>query len=99
LPNGVIWPFLILGMERNTKVFAFTFLDARFNIISAIWDVGLNGGSVIGNSESLAVIRSPNALNPIPLGILPADSEFVVNPYGEDEYLLKKIESQDMGDG
>jgi len=90
-------PYII--NRNNAQVPAYTFLDPRFNQISAIWAVDLNGGSVIGNSEPMAVIHNPNALNPIPKGFLPADSEYVAIPCSEDECLLEKIESQNIGDG
>ncbi|MEW6054777.1 MAG: hypothetical protein AB1552_13505 [Nitrospirota bacterium] len=90
-------PYII---NRNeAQVSAFTFLDPRFNPISAIWAVDLNGGSVIGNSEPLAVIHNPNALNPISVGFLPADSEYVATPYSKDEFLLEKIESKNISKG
>jgi len=85
--------------RNNAQVPSFTFLDPRFNPISAIWAVDLNGGSVIGNSEPMAVIHNPNALNPISMGFLPADSEYVATPCSEDEYLLEKIESQNISTG
>ena len=90
-------PYII---NRNeAQVPAYTFLDPRFNPISAIWAVDLNGGSAIGNTEPMAVIHNPNALNPIPIGFLPADSEYVATPCSEDEFLLEKIDSQSISDG
>ncbi|MCD4735705.1 MAG: hypothetical protein K8R53_06645 [Bacteroidales bacterium] len=80
--------------KNNAQVPAFTFLDPRFNQISAIWAVDLNGGSVIGNSEPMTVIHNPNALNPIPKGLLPTDNEYVATPCSESEFLLEKIESK-----
>ena len=73
-----------------------TFLDPRFAPISAIWAVDLNGASVIGNSEPMVVIHNPFALNPIPVGFLPVDSEYVATPSGEDDFLLEKIESKNI---
>lgn len=90
-------PYII---NRNeAQVPAYTFLDPRFNPISAIWAVDLNGGSVIGNTEPMAVIHNPNALNPIPIGFLPADSEYVATPCSEDEFLLEKVDSQSINHG
>jgi type I restriction enzyme S subunit len=87
-------PYII--NRNNAQVPAYTFLDPRFAPISAIWAVDLNGASVIGNSEPMAVIHNPFALNPIPVGFLPADSEYVATPSGEDEFLLEKIESENI---
>jgi hypothetical protein len=47
----------------------------------------------------MTVIHNPNALNPIPLGFLPADSEYVAKPCSDDEFLLEKIDSQDTNSG
>ena len=74
--------------RNNAKVPAFTFLDPRFNPISAIWAVDLNGGAAIGNKEPMAVIHNPNALNPISVGFLPADSEYVATPCSDNEFLM-----------
>jgi type I restriction enzyme S subunit len=87
-------------INRNqAQIPAYTFLDPRFKPISAIWAVDINGGNVIGNSEPMTVIHNPNALNPIPLGFLPADSEYVAKPCSDDEFLLEKIDSQDTNSG
>ena len=42
----------------------------------------------------MTVIHNPNALNPIPQGILPADNEYVATPCSESEFLLEKIETK-----
>lgn len=81
--------------RNNAQVPAYTFLDPRFKPISAIWAVDVNGGNIIGNSEPMAVIHNPIALNPIPVGYLPADSEYVTKPCNENEYLLEKIDLKD----
>jgi len=87
-------------INRNqAQVPAYAFLDPRFKPISAIWAVDINGGNVIGNSEPMAVIHNPIALNPIPVGYLPADSEYVAKHCSKDEYLLEKIDLQDTNCG
>lgn len=73
---------------RGASVPTYTFLDPRFRPISAIWAVDVDGTSVIGNSEPMAVIHNPNALNPIPVGFLPAYDEYVATPTSADEYEL-----------
>lgn len=83
-------PYII--NKNNAHVPAYTFLDPRFNPISAIWAVDLNGGSVIGNSEPMVVIHNPNAINPISIGFLPADDEYVATPSNPDEFIFEKIE-------
>ena len=63
--------------QNQAEVHASAFLDPRFNSVSAVWALDLNGGSAIGNSEPVAVIHNPHALNPIPIGFLPTDYEYV----------------------
>jgi type I restriction enzyme S subunit len=80
-------PFVL--NKNGAKVPADTFLDPRFNQISAIWAVDLDGGSAIGNSEPMIVIHNPYATSRIPLGFLPADDEYEAVAQG-DEILLCK---------
>lgn len=77
--------------RNGALVPAYTFLDDRFNNISAIWAVDLNGGSVIGSSEPMVVVHNPNAINPIPVGFLPADNEYVATPNGDGDFILEKM--------
>ena len=78
-PNGALVP-------------AYTFLDPRFRPISAIWAVDVDGTSAIGNSEPMAVIHNPNAINPIPICFLPAHDEYVGKPIGTEEFELNRID-------
>lgn len=79
-------------MNRNgAMVPAYTFLDDRFNNISAIWAVDLNGASAIGNNEPKVIVHNPNATNPIPTGFLPADSEYIATPNGTGELTLERV--------
>ena len=80
-------PFVL--NKNGAEVPAHTFLDPRFSPIRAIWAVDLNGGSAIGNSEPTAVVHNPNAINPLPLGFLPTDHEYVAVPEGSDLVLSK----------
>lgn len=85
--------------KNGAQVPADTFLDPRFNPISAIWAVDVNGGAAIGNSEEMAVIHNPNALNPVSIGFLPTDHEYVATPCSDNEFLLEKIDSQSASGG
>lgn len=89
-------PFVL--NQNRAEVPALVFLDPRFNPVSAIWAVDFNGGSAIGNSEPSAVVHNPNALNPIPLGFLPADHEYVAVPEG-DHLVLSKTSASGASDG
>lgn len=82
-------PFVI--NQNGAKVPAYTFLDPRFNPISAIWAVDIDGGAAIGNSDPMVVVHNPNADNNVPVGFLPSDSEYVATPASDDELVLKKI--------
>lgn len=82
-------PYII---NRNgSQVPAYAFLDPRFNHVSAIWAVDVNGGVAFGNSEPMAVIHNPNAINPIPTGFLPADDEYVATPCNPGEFIVEKV--------
>jgi hypothetical protein len=80
----------LISKPKGAPVPACTFLDARFQPISAIWAVDVNGTSAIGNSEPMAVIHNPNAVNPIPIGFLPAQDEYVATPIGTEEFELNR---------
>jgi len=87
-------PYII--NRNDAQVPAYTFLDPRFNPISAIWAVDINGGTAISNEEPMAVIHNPNALNPISMGFLPADSEYVAAQSSDNELLLERIDSKSI---
>jgi type I restriction enzyme S subunit len=71
-----------------------TFLDPQFQPISAIWAVDVNGQSVIGNLEPMAVVHNPNALNPIPVSFLPAHEEYVATLHGTGSFEINKLEGR-----
>ena len=77
---------------NGASVPAYTFLDEKFRPISAIWAVDVDGTSAIGNFEPMAVIHNPNAINPIPIGFLPAYDEYVATPIGTEEFELNRLE-------
>ena len=67
------------------------FLNPDFAAVSAIWAVELDGASAVGNHEPSAVIHNPLATNPVPVGFLNADDEYVaVKDW--DEYIFSKVE-------
>ncbi len=67
------------------------FLDLRFAAVSAVWGVELDGSSVVGNQERTVVVHNPLAENPVPVGFLNADDEYVAVEHG-DEYVFSKVE-------
>src|SRR5690606_24051054 len=62
-------PYII--KTSGAHVPADTFLDPRFSPISAVWALDLNGESVFGNREALAVVHNPLARVSLPIGLLP----------------------------
>jgi len=82
----------LIPKPKGQPVPAYTFLDPKFRLISAIWAVDLDGTSSIGNSEPMAVVHNPNAVNPIPTGFLPAHNEYVATQIGIDKYELNRID-------
>lgn len=75
---------------NGSKVSTYAFLDPNFQQVSAVWALDCNGASVIGNSEPSALIFNPNAVQPLPRGLLVADDEFLAVKTGEDEYTLSR---------
>ena len=80
-------------VEKPNKALVPTrmFLDPHFAGVSAIWAVELDGASAVGNHEPSAVIHNPLATNPVPIGFLNADDEYVAVKDG-DEYVFSKVE-------
>jgi type I restriction enzyme S subunit len=70
---------------------AFTFLDPRFRPISAIWATDVDEFSILDRAPSMAVVHNPEALNPIPLGLLPAQNEYVARVLDEERYQLDRV--------
>ena len=81
-----------IAKPKGMPVPACTFFDTRFQPISAVWAVDIDGTSAIGNSEPMAVVHNPNAVNPISTGFLPAHDEYIATPIGTDEYELKRLD-------
>ncbi len=82
----------LISKPKGASVPAFTFLEERFQPISAIWAVDVDGSSSIGNSEPMAVVHNPKALNSLPIGFLPADDEYVATPIGTEEFELNRLD-------
>ncbi len=86
----------LISKPKGAPVPAYTFLDERYRPISAIWAVDVDGTSVVGNLEPMAVIHNPNASNPIPTDFLPAHDEYVATPIGTEEFELNKIAGRSL---
>jgi hypothetical protein len=75
-PNGALVP-------------ADTFLDPRFSPISAIWAMDADENLLVGRQQPMVVVHNPTALNPLPVDLLPAFSEYVAISNG-DYYQLER---------
>ena len=84
----------LISKRKGAPVPAYTFLDERFQSISAIWAVDVDGTSANGNSEPMDVVHNPNANNPIPIGLLPAHDEYVATSIGTEEFKLNRVEGR-----
>lgn len=69
------------------------FVDPEYKMISAIWAVDFNGCGAIGNHQPSAVIHNPCAVNPLPVGFLPADEEFHALPSGNGGWTFGRVGS------
>ena len=79
----------IIRKPNGASVPAYTFLDPTFRPISAIWAADIDDSWVLGNSKHMVIVHNPIALNPVPLGLLPAQEEFIATPNGSNEYMLE----------
>lgn len=84
----------LISKPKGAPVPAYTFLDKRFQPISAVWAVDVDGTSAIGNAEPMVVIHNPNAVSPIPTGFLPAQEEYVATRIGMEEFELNRLEGR-----
>ncbi len=84
----------LIPKPEGMPVPANTFLDTKFQPISAIWAVDVNGTSAIGNSEPMAVIHNPNAVNPIPIGFLPAHDEYMATSIWTGKLELNRLDGR-----
>lgn len=76
---------------NGASVPSHAFLDPRYKPVSAIWAMDFNGCGAIGNPEPSALIHNPNAITPLPHGLLPVDDEFTATLLSENELLFGRI--------
>lgn len=82
---------LTVPKPSGAEVPAYTFLDERFDHVSAIWATDFDDCAVVGNAKQLAVVHNPRAINPLPLALLPAQHEYVAKLVSQDKYLLERL--------
>jgi type I restriction enzyme S subunit len=83
-----------LPKPKGEAVPADTFFDSRFQHISAILAVDLDGSYVIGNVKPMEVVHNPGAKNPVAPGILPAFREYVAVEHDDVSYDLCRLEGR-----
>jgi hypothetical protein len=67
-----------------------SFLDERLCAVSVIWAVDIDDTHVIGNRKKLVVVHNPNANSPIPVGLLPAEYEYLASLINPETYELTR---------
>lgn len=82
--------------RNGSPVATGTFLDPALAPVSAVWAVDLNGSSACDGYEPMFVVHNPNASNPIPLRLLPAEAEYVCTEEGGC-LQLERFEPRDGG--
>lgn len=82
---------LEITKPNGSPVSTHTFLDPRYQMVSALWAVDFTGFGAIGNAEPSALIHNPKAINPLPRGFLVVDEEYEAMPLGDDELLFQKV--------
>lgn len=73
------------------------FLCPEFSQVSAIWAVDIDGSAAVGNSEPMVVVHNPYANNPIQVGVLPAQKEYVARIVSDEEYTLEELDGCLLG--
>jgi type I restriction enzyme S subunit len=69
-----------------------TFLTAEYSNISAIWATDICELSLRGSAPASAVVHNPRARNPLPLGFLPAQNEYVARQIDDNSYQLDRTD-------
>ncbi len=75
---------------NGSEVPANTFLDPAFAPISAIWALDIDESVVLGRSGPMAMVHNPHAINPLRIGLLPANAQFITECRG-DHYTITRI--------
>lgn len=73
---------------NGAPVPADTFFDPRFAPVSAIWATDVDENLIFDQRRPMAIVHNPIASRPLPVGLLPAQQEYVAVPDG-DRYLLE----------
>lgn len=79
-------------IQKSEKAYIDTdiFLEKKFELISAIWAVDIDGSYAVGNYEPMLVVHNPKAKNPLPIGLIPAHYEYVIRILGDELEITKE---------
>jgi hypothetical protein len=80
----------LIPKSNGAQIPADTFLDPRFAPISAVWAMDADENLLLGRQQPTVVVHNPAALNPLPVDLLPALSEYVATSNG-DYYRLERL--------
>jgi type I restriction enzyme S subunit len=80
----------LIAKSKGAPVSAEMFLDPAFEGISAVWANDFGDLSPLGGVPQTVVIHNPLAKNPLPLGVLPVQWEYVAVPSGPEEYTVTR---------
>jgi hypothetical protein len=88
----------LIPKSKGARVPADTFFDLRFAPISAIWAADIDESLLMGQPRPMVAVHNPNALNRVPLGVLPAHAEYVAIDEG-DAYRVTRHSGKLHGHG
>ena len=80
----------VIPKPSGSAVPADTFMDPQYALISAIWAVDIDEGSLSKRVGPMAVVHNPQSINPLPSSFLPAQEEFKAIDRG-DYYQLDRL--------
>ncbi|WP_417433471.1 hypothetical protein [Hoeflea sp.] len=85
---------MLISKSIGKAVPADTFLDQRFIPISAIWAIDADEGTLMGKIPRSAVVHNPLTTNPVPIGLLPSQDEYIARTLDDENYQLERIQGR-----
>jgi type I restriction enzyme S subunit len=87
----------LIKKPKGEPVPADTFLDARYAPISAIWATDVDEFSLLDRPARMVVVHNPGATVPLPIGLLPAQEEYVARIRDQESYELNRVDGRTAG--
>lgn len=82
---------------ERASVPADTFHDPHYAPISAVWALDAGPMSLLGEVQPMVVVHNPHATNPLPVGLLPAQSEYKLE-MSEVDFSVRRMNGRDHRD-